>query len=72
MASQATLKPLLKQVVSNIFDPTKPELLDIEYKSTGFRDLLKSGFGSDAYSITVYKMRHSNISNLMQGSCYRE
>lgn len=45
ITSQATLRPLLKQVVENIFDSAKPELVDIEYKSTGFRDLLKSGFG---------------------------
>ncbi|XP_041370834.1 sec1 family domain-containing protein 2-like [Gigantopelta aegis] len=38
-------KPLLKQIVEAILDPSKPELSDIEYKSSGFKDLLKSGFG---------------------------
>ena len=41
----SSLRPLFKQVMSDIFDPNKPELADIEYKSTGFRDMLKSGFG---------------------------
>jgi len=45
MTSQACLKPLLKSVIDSIFDPSKPDLLDIIYKSTGFRDLIKSGFG---------------------------
>ena len=43
--SPGTLKPLLKQLMEAILDPTKPELPDVEYISTGFRDLLKSGFG---------------------------
>ena len=39
------LKPLLNQLITRIFDPNKPELQDIELKSSGFGDLLKSGFG---------------------------
>ena len=45
MTSQATVKPLLKQLVEDICDPAKPEMTDLEYKSTGLRQLLKSGFG---------------------------
>ena len=40
----ATLKPMLKQVMEEVFKSQK-DLIDVEYKSTGFRDLLKSGFG---------------------------
>ncbi|KAL3870286.1 hypothetical protein ACJMK2_038362 [Sinanodonta woodiana] len=39
------LNPLLKQLVAAIFDPSKPDLPSIECKSSGFRDILKSGFG---------------------------
>ena len=45
MMSPGSLKPLLKQITETIFQPGKSEIPDIEYKSTGFRDLLKSGFG---------------------------
>lgn len=36
--------PLVKQVMKSVFDPSKPDLVDIEYKSSGFRDLLKTKF----------------------------
>jgi hypothetical protein len=39
------LKPLLKQVVSDILDPAKPDLVDVENRSSGLKNLLKSGFG---------------------------
>ena len=39
------LKPLLKQLVNLIFDPSKPELPDIELKTSGLGGLLKSGLG---------------------------
>jgi len=42
--SVATIRPLLKQVAQEIFSGQN-EIVDIHYKSTGFRDLLKSGFG---------------------------
>ncbi|ELU00077.1 hypothetical protein CAPTEDRAFT_126088 [Capitella teleta] len=45
MTSQASLKPLLKQVITDVLDPSKPELIDIENRSSGLKDLLKSGFG---------------------------
>lgn len=45
LSSQARLKPLLKQVVEDVVDPSRPELVDISHKSAGFGDLLKSGFG---------------------------
>ncbi|CAG2202188.1 unnamed protein product [Mytilus edulis] len=39
------LMPILKQLINVMFDPSKPELPDVELKSSGFGDLLKSGFG---------------------------
>lgn len=45
LTSQACLKPLLKQVINDILDPSKTDLADIENRSSGFKDLLKSGFG---------------------------
>ena len=36
---------LLKQIVEAVFDPEKKDLVDIEYKSGGLKDMLKSGFG---------------------------
>ncbi|CAG5135876.1 unnamed protein product [Candidula unifasciata] len=41
----ASTRGLLRQIVEKIVDPGKPELLDVEYKSGGLKDLLKSGFG---------------------------
>ncbi|KAM4854588.1 sec1 family domain-containing protein 2 [Thomomys bottae] len=41
---QATYKPLLKQVVEEIFNPEKPDPIDIEHISSGITDLLKTGF----------------------------
>ncbi|XP_067662541.1 sec1 family domain-containing protein 2-like [Haliotis asinina] len=43
--SPASMKPLLKTVVEQIFSPDKPELTDLEFKSSGLKDFLKSGFG---------------------------
>ncbi|XP_077986469.1 sec1 family domain-containing protein 2-like [Glandiceps talaboti] len=42
---QGGYKSLLKQIIDDIFNPAKPDLVDIEYKSSGLKDLLKSGFG---------------------------
>lgn len=41
---QASYKPLLKQVVEEIFNPEKPDPIDIEHTSSGLTDLLKTGF----------------------------
>lgn len=41
---QAAYKPLLKQVVEEIFNPEKPDPIDIEHMSSGLTDLLKTGF----------------------------
>ncbi|XP_012864320.1 PREDICTED: sec1 family domain-containing protein 2 [Dipodomys ordii] len=41
---QATYKPLLKQVVEEIFNPERPDPIDIEHMSSGITDLLKTGF----------------------------
>eukprot|EP00057_Strongylocentrotus_purpuratus_P015857 XP_011670331.1 PREDICTED: sec1 family domain-containing protein 2 [Strongylocentrotus purpuratus] len=40
----SSYSPLVKQVMKSVFDPSKPDLVDIEYKSSGFRDLLKTKF----------------------------
>lgn len=44
LSSQASYKPLLKQVVEDIFNPEKPDPVDIEHMSSGLTDLLKTGF----------------------------
>lgn len=36
--------PLVKQIIEGIFSPESPELSDIEFKSHGFKDLIKTGF----------------------------
>lgn len=41
---QASYKPLLKQVVEEIFNPERPDPVDIEHMSSGLSDLLKTGF----------------------------
>nr|XP_060634501.1 sec1 family domain-containing protein 2 [Anolis sagrei ordinatus] len=41
---QATYKPLLKQVVEEIYNPDRPDTVDIEHMSSGLTDLLKTGF----------------------------
>ncbi|KAM6150403.1 sec1 family domain-containing protein 2 isoform 1-T1 [Erethizon dorsatum] len=41
---QASYKPLLKQVVEEIFNPEKQDPIDIEHMSSGLTDLLKTGF----------------------------
>ncbi|KAM8938693.1 sec1 family domain-containing protein 2 isoform 1-T1 [Pelodytes ibericus] len=40
---QASYKPLLKQVVEEIFNPNHAEPVDIEHMSSGLTDLLKTG-----------------------------
>ncbi|KAG8453665.1 hypothetical protein GDO86_000340, partial [Hymenochirus boettgeri] len=40
---QASYKPLLKQVVEEIFQPSHAEPVDIEHMSSGLTDLLKTG-----------------------------
>lgn len=41
---QASYKPLLKQIVEEIFNPEKPDPIDVEHMSSGLTDLLKTGF----------------------------
>ncbi|KAI5090421.1 sec1 family domain-containing protein 2, partial [Silurus meridionalis] len=43
-AHQATYHPFIKQVLEEIFDPSRPECQDIEHASGGITDLLKTGF----------------------------
>lgn len=38
-------KPLIKQIVQKLFDARRPELDDIEFRSHGLKDFLKTGFG---------------------------
>ncbi|EHH53807.1 hypothetical protein EGM_14510 [Macaca fascicularis] len=40
----ASYKPLLKQVMEEIFHPERPDSIDIEHMSSGLTDLLKTGF----------------------------
>ncbi|KAL4679734.1 hypothetical protein H8959_009384, partial [Pygathrix nigripes] len=44
LSFQASYKPLLKQVVEEIFHPERPDSIDIEHMSSGLTDLLKTGF----------------------------
>ncbi|KAM4709484.1 sec1 family domain-containing protein 2 [Discoglossus pictus] len=41
---QASYKPLLKQIVEEIYHPDHSEPVDIEHMSSGLTDLLKTGF----------------------------
>ncbi|GCB61679.1 hypothetical protein scyTo_0009383 [Scyliorhinus torazame] len=41
---QATYKPLVKQILEEIFRPDRADTLDIEYMSGGLTELLKTGF----------------------------
>ncbi|XP_018431457.1 PREDICTED: sec1 family domain-containing protein 2 [Nanorana parkeri] len=41
---QASYKPLLRQIIEEIFHPDRAEPLDIEHISSGLTDLLKTGF----------------------------
>lgn len=43
--SPASQNSLLRQIVTAILDPEKPDLADVEFKSSGLKDKLKSGFG---------------------------
>lgn len=44
LSLQASYKPLLRQVVEEIFNPERSEPVDIEHMSAGLTDLLKTGF----------------------------
>ncbi|ESO85938.1 hypothetical protein LOTGIDRAFT_235701 [Lottia gigantea] len=55
--SPTECKPLLNQIVEDIVNPSKPDLIDIKHKQSGMKDLLKSGFG---LFMTVYKPRPSD------------
>ncbi|XP_047657377.1 sec1 family domain-containing protein 2 [Tachysurus fulvidraco] len=41
---QAAYRPFIKQVLEEIFNPSRPECPDIEHASGGLTDLLKTGF----------------------------
>ncbi|XP_070804949.1 sec1 family domain-containing protein 2 [Pituophis catenifer annectens] len=43
-SQQASYKPLMKQVVEEIYNPDRPDPVDIEHMSSGLTDLLKTGF----------------------------
>ncbi|XP_022085168.1 sec1 family domain-containing protein 2-like isoform X2 [Acanthaster planci] len=57
MVAPASYNPFFKQVLDGIFSPNKSELPDIEYKSTGLRDLIKTGF---RFFVNVSKPRPSD------------
>ncbi|XP_020629281.1 sec1 family domain-containing protein 2-like [Orbicella faveolata] len=40
----AQYQPLVKQIIDGIFSPESPELPDIEFKSHGLKDFIKTGF----------------------------
>ncbi|XP_065053215.1 sec1 family domain-containing protein 2-like [Rhopilema esculentum] len=42
---QAEYKPALSQLMQLIYHPDRPELVDVEFKSHGLKDFLKTGFG---------------------------
>ncbi|XP_064141887.1 sec1 family domain-containing protein 2 isoform X2 [Loxodonta africana] len=60
---QASYKPLLKQVVEEIFNPERPDPIDIEHMSSGLTDLLKTGFSmfmkEDFYISSCHQKQHS-------------
>ncbi|XP_031556995.1 sec1 family domain-containing protein 2-like [Actinia tenebrosa] len=41
---EASYNPLVKQIIDAIFSDDKPELIDIEFKSHGLKDYIKTGF----------------------------
>jgi len=43
--SPAHSQPLVRQLMEAVVDPAKPDLIDVECRSGGIKDLLKSGFG---------------------------
>ena len=42
---QITYKSMLSQLMQLIYDPDRPELVDIEFRSHGLKDFIKTGFG---------------------------
>jgi len=44
-AGQIEYKSMLSQLVQQIYDPERPELIDIEFRSHGLKDFIKTGFG---------------------------
>eukprot|EP00112_Aurelia_sp_Birch-Aquarium-sp1_P013412 Seg2846.1 transcript_id=Seg2846.1/GoldUCD/mRNA.D3Y31 product="Sec1 family domain-containing protein 2" protein_id=Seg2846.1/GoldUCD/D3Y31 len=45
VGGQVQYKSMLSQLVQLIFDPDKPELADVEFRSHGLKDFIKTGFG---------------------------
>ncbi|EDO38307.1 predicted protein [Nematostella vectensis] len=41
---EPSYQPLVKQVIDAIFSAEKPELVDVEFKSHGIKDFIKTGF----------------------------
>ena len=42
---QIVYTPLVKQILEKILDPSRPDIPDVEFRSQGFKDFLKTGFG---------------------------
>ena len=45
VGGQVQYKSMLSQLVQLIFDPDRPELIDVEFRSHGLKDFIKTGFG---------------------------
>uniref|UniRef100_A0A286XLX1 Sec1 family domain containing 2 n=1 Tax=Cavia porcellus TaxID=10141 RepID=A0A286XLX1_CAVPO len=66
-AHQASYKPLLKQIVEEIFNPEKQDPIDIEHMSSGLTDLLKTGFSRfmKVIMLSTRLLRPLNIPELL-------
>lgn len=42
---QVKYKSMLSQLMQLIYDPDRPELVDVEFRSHGLKDFIKTGFG---------------------------
>uniref|UniRef100_A0A6J0TM03 Sec1 family domain-containing protein 2 n=1 Tax=Pogona vitticeps TaxID=103695 RepID=A0A6J0TM03_9SAUR len=64
---QASYKPLLKQVVEEIYNPDRPDLVDIEHMSSGLTELLKTGFSMFMKVSRPHPSDHSLVIIVMIG-----
>ncbi|KAM5272014.1 sec1 family domain-containing protein 2 isoform 2-T2 [Ctenodactylus gundi] len=64
---QASYKPLLKQIMEEIFNPEKPDPVDIEHMPSGITDLLKTGFSMfmKAIVLSTRLLKPLNIPELL-------
>ncbi|KAJ7326698.1 hypothetical protein JRQ81_016457, partial [Phrynocephalus forsythii] len=64
---QASYKPLLKQVVEEMYNPDRPDPVDIEHMSSGLTDLLKTGFSMFMKVSRPHPSDHSLVIIVMLG-----